>query len=278
MLLSRVSAPASFVLAFLVFSAYAEEGVKPTAEGSQSTPRGIAIEIGAGTSLELVLIPAGKFTMGRDDQQRPEEGPAHEVTIPKAFYIGKYLVTQSQYQAVTGKNPSEFKGAKHPVETVSWADAKAFCEKLSTMSKKSVRLPTEAEWEYACRAGTKTRFFWGDDVLELLKYAWIGVNSHDRTHPVGEKKPNAWGLFDMIGNVWEYCEDDYNRNYKNAPQDGSAWVDEPRSPCHICRGGSFLSDSLDASSTARMAVDADRRDNWHGFRVVVETTVPDTHK
>ena len=265
------------MLALFLFSAYAEEGVKPTADGSQSIPRALTIEIGTGTSLELVLIPAGKFTMGSDGEGLPEEEPAHEVTIPKAFYIGKYLVTQSQYEAVTGKNPSEFKGAKNPVEMVSWADAKAFCEKLSTMSKKSVRLPTEAEWEYACRAGTKTRFFCGDDDLELEKYAWIDINSDERTHPVGEKKPNPWGLFDMIGNVCEYCEDEYHLTYKNAPRDGKAWVDEPRSACRVCRGGYFLSGPLRASSTARMYVTGSR-DNWHGFRVVVETTVPDTHK
>jgi formylglycine-generating enzyme required for sulfatase activity len=159
------------------------------------------------------------------------------------FLIGKYPVTQEQYQKVMGTNPSHFKNnPQNPVERVSWDNAKAFCQKLSQITGKTYRLPTEAEWEYACCAGTTTRYYFGDDANQLRDYAWYYGNSQGKTHPVGQKKPNAWGLYDMSGNVWEWCEDDWHDSYKNAPDDGSAWLtnDNDYQPEKCLRGGSWF--------------------------------------
>ena len=133
----------------------------------------------------------------------------HQVAITHPYYIGKYVVTQDQYEKVMGTNPSHFKGAKNPVESVSWRDAQNFCKKLSATSGKTVRLPTEAEWEYACRAGTTTAYYFGESENVLADYAWFSSNANKTTHAVGEKKPNAWGLFDMHGNVFQWCQDWY---------------------------------------------------------------------
>jgi formylglycine-generating enzyme required for sulfatase activity len=179
---------------------------------SKSSPSSLTLDLGKGVTMKLVRIRPGKFMMGSPDSEegrRDSEGPQHEVTISKAFYIGVTEVTQAQYEAVIGTNPSKFKGPANPVDSVSWDDAVLFCRKLSEKTRKAVRLPTEAEWEYACRAGSKTRFSFGDSGSILGDYAWYASNSGDRTQPVGQKKPNPWGLYDMHGNVWEWCADWY---------------------------------------------------------------------
>lgn len=159
--------------------------------------------------MEFKPIPAGTFTMGEGDT-------AHQVTLKKSFEMGVFEVTQEQYEKVMGKNPSKFKGANNPVEQVSWNDAVEFCRKLSELREENTaghvyRLPTEAEWEYACRSGTSTSYSFGNDKSELGEYAWYKDNSGEKTHPVGKKKPNAWGLYDMHGNVFEWCQDYYGQ-------------------------------------------------------------------
>jgi formylglycine-generating enzyme required for sulfatase activity len=177
--------------------------------------------------MKLVLIPAGEFLMGSPDSDQDaydHEKPQHRVRITQPFYLGVTEVTQGQYRAVTGANPSSFQGsADLPVEQVSWEDARAFCDKLNALEKRSLgdaiyRLPTEAEWEYACRAGTTTWFSFGDAEASLGEYAWFEANSGGKTHPVGQKRLNAWGLYDMHGNVWEWCSDGYTPDsYANSP-------------------------------------------------------------
>ena len=185
------------------------------AEGkAKNPPKELAVDLGGGVKLEMVLIPAGEFLMGSpdsDDGAELNEKPQHRVQITKPFYLGKYPVTQEQWQAVMGDNPSHFKDPKNPVECVSWNDCQQFVGKLNKRSSDQTgafKLPTEAQWEYACRAGSTTRYCFGDDEGGLGDYAWHLNNSGGRTHPVGEKKPNAWGLYDMHGNVleqWRTC-------------------------------------------------------------------------
>ncbi|MBC1193637.1 SUMF1/EgtB/PvdO family nonheme iron enzyme [Microcystis aeruginosa BLCCF108] len=227
-----------------------------------------------GITLEMVSLPAGQFLMGSPDSDpdaRDFEKPQHQVKV-NSFAIGKYPVTQAQYQAVMGTNPSRFKNwfknnPQNPVENVNWNDAQAFCQKLSQITGKTYRLPTEAEWEYACRAGTTTRYYFGDDASQLGDYAWYKGNSQDKTHPVGQKKPNAWGLHDMSGNVWEWCEDDWHDNYIGAPKDGSAWLTNDND-YQIVRGGSWYLNPNSCRSAYR--VNFNRRDDGNslGFRVV----------
>jgi formylglycine-generating enzyme required for sulfatase activity len=158
--------------------------------------------------MELVRIPAGEFMMG-SDADRPDEKPLHQVTISKPFYLGKYEVTQAQWQEVMGTNPSHFKGdPSRPVERVSWIMVQEFISKLNAREGHTLyRLPTEAEWEYAARAGATTKYHFGDDDASLEQYAWYNKNDKGTTHPVGQLKPNAWGLYDMMGNVWEWVQD-----------------------------------------------------------------------
>jgi formylglycine-generating enzyme required for sulfatase activity len=168
--------------------------------------------------MELVYLKPGTFTMGgertTDGRFECVEVPKHEVKLTKGFYLGKYEVTQAQYEAVMGSNPSRStKGPDHPVDNVGEQDAREFCEKLAEKTGQEVRLPTEAEWEYAARAGTDTKWFFGDDPSALGDYAWFKDNSGGKSQPVGQKKPNPWGLYDIYGNVCERISDTYAKNY-----------------------------------------------------------------
>ncbi|MFM6631010.1 MAG: SUMF1/EgtB/PvdO family nonheme iron enzyme, partial [Microcystis panniformis] len=229
-------------------------------------------KISKGITLEMVSLPAGQFLMGSPDSDpdaASDEKPQHQVKV-NSFAIGKYPVTQAQYEAVMGTNPSHFSNnPQNPVERISWDDAQAFCQKLSQITGKTYRLPTEAEWEYACRGGTTTRFYFGDDANQLEDYAWHKGNSQDKTHPVGQKKPNAWGLYDMSGNVWEWCEDNWHYNYIGAPRDGSAWLIKDND-YQILRGGSWCINPDYCRSAYRLSTF--RRDYYYsysvGFRVV----------
>ena len=219
-----------------------------------------------GIILEMIKIPAGSFMMGSDEYDA--EKPQHKVNLQE-FYLGKHPVTQEQYQAIVGTNPSSFKdNPKNPVEQVSWDDAQAFCQKLSEKTGKKYRLPSEAEWEYACRAGTQTRYYFGDDEKHLGEYAWFDENSDSKTHPVGQKKPNNWGLYDMGGNVWEWCEDGWHENYKDAPNDGNSWNDNhSQSSLRLLRGGSWYLNSRCCRSAVRCRFLAGNRNYYGGFRL-----------
>src|SRR5439155_19709478 len=199
----------------------------------------------------MVLIPAGTFIMG-DGTGRPDEAP-HRVAV-SAFYLDTVPVTQERYEKVMGVNPSKRKDPKCPVERTQWTDAVRFCNKCSDLDELTpcynldtwecnfaadgYRLPTEAEWEYACRAGSTSRYSFGDDEKELPKYAWLRPGSLGKTHPVGQKPPNRWGLFDMHGNVWQWCHDWHSATYyKDSPKDA------PRGPAtgkeRVLRGGAW---------------------------------------
>jgi formylglycine-generating enzyme required for sulfatase activity len=218
--------------------------------------------------IELVNIPAGSFMMG-DDDGCDNEKPAHRVTI-KAFQMSKYPITQKQYRLVMGTNPSRFQGDENcPVENVSWHDAVKFCEELSKRIGQKVKLPTEAQWEYACRAGSTGKHCFGDDVSKLGNYAWYDGNSGRKTHPVGEKLANSWGLHDMCGNVWEWCEDVWHENYNGAPSDGSAWLTGGEQDRRALRGGSWSYNDYCCRSAIRFRSIADGSYGGNGFRVVV---------
>ncbi len=233
------------------------------------------VDLDKGVTLELVWIPKGAFLMGspEDEQGRwDSEGPQHEVTLRRGFWLGKYPVTQAQWKAVMGNNPSNFTGdGRLPVEQVSWEYCQEFITKLNARLEGAFRLPSEAEWEYACRAGTQTRFYWGDDPDETIikDYAWYYGNSGHRTHPVGEKLPNAWGLYDMSGNVWEWCEDDWHNPYEGAPDDGSAWVDIPRGSDRVGRGGGWDYDPRICRSACRFGGTPGNRIDCLGFRLAL---------
>jgi len=230
------------------------------------------LDIGNGVTMKLVWIPPGEFMMGspNDEEGRfDNEGPQHVVRIAQGFYMGIHEVTQEQYKAVTGNNPSDFKGPKNPVEQVSWNDAMAFCKRLSAQTGMAVRLPTEAEWEYACRAGTTTRFCFGDQARDLDSVAWYAANSDGKTRSVGLKKPNAFGLYDMHGNVWEWCADCYDEEYY-----GKSPVEDPQGPAEakyrVLRGGSWRNGPRHSRSAQRFMLDPPGKNNPDGFRVVVE--------
>jgi formylglycine-generating enzyme required for sulfatase activity/tRNA A-37 threonylcarbamoyl transferase component Bud32 len=217
--------------------------------------------------LEFVLIPPGTFAMG--SEKRKTEGPAHLVTIDRSFYMARYQTTQAQWFSVIGTRPSKFKGDDLPVETVSWNDVHQFMEKLNAARDGyEYRLPSEAEWEYACRAGATTDYCFGDDAGELQRYAWYESNSDNRPHPVGEKEPNAWGLYDVHGNVWEWCEDGYWENYGGAPTDGSPRDVQSDLQERVLRGGGWNARARNCRCAWRRR-NAERNRGYHdGFRVM----------
>jgi formylglycine-generating enzyme required for sulfatase activity len=218
--------------------------------------------------LELKLLPTGKFTMGSSEGG---DETAHQGTLTRPFYLGVYEVTQEQYERVMGKNSSYFEGALNPVEQVSWEDAVEFCQKLSALPEEQAagrvyRLPTEAEWEYACRAGSTTKYSFGDNDSQLEDHAWFGQNSGSKTHPVGEKEPNAWGLYDMHGNVWEWCSDWYGEYPRIA-------VSDPTGPkegsLRVSRGGSWTREAALCRSAYRVGNYPSLRTSSLGFRLAL---------
>jgi formylglycine-generating enzyme required for sulfatase activity len=187
--------------------------------------------------MPFVLIPAGEFLMGSADGD-DDELPVHTVRISQPFYLGQYAVTQGQWQAVMESNPSRFTGdPNRPVETVSWEDVQDFIRRLHAREGGATyRLPTEAEWEYAARAGSTTAYSFGDDPRQLSEYAWYHENAGGQTHPVGQLKPNAWGLYDMHGNVWEWVQDWYGSYTAGAAVDPAGPSSGSR---RVIRGGGW---------------------------------------
>ena len=273
---------------------------RPVHEGNttaQHTPgQNVTVNLGQGVTLELLAIPGGTFLMGSPNSEQnssDDERPQHRVTL-QPFLMGKYPVTQAQWQAVMGKNPSKFNGADRPVENVSWNDCQEFLKKLNANPSYSpliqgghppqspliqggqrgvFRLPTEAEWEYACRAGSETIWHFGDDPAQLGTYAWFSENSGRETHPVGQKSPNAFGLYDMHGNVWEWCADTWHEHYTGAPTDGTAW-ESGDADWHVLRGGSWYHDANNLRCAVRGRYNG--RLHWvdlRGFRLVCSRRV-----
>jgi formylglycine-generating enzyme required for sulfatase activity len=220
--------------------------------------------------MEFVLIPAGNFYMGSppDEEGRLiNEGPVHEVQITEAFYMGKYEVTQEQWIEIMGVSPSMSKEDRLPADSISWNQIQEFIIKLNEQENTNkYRLPSEAEWEYAARAGTTTRYSFGENEMKLDNYAWYHENSQGTTHPVGQKLPNQWGLYDMHGNVWEVVQDGFHDNYNNAPLDGSVW--ETVNKNFISRGGSWDNDANLLRSATRHKNDPGDRNFLTGFRIV----------
>ena len=237
---------------------------------TQATGRTHTVNLNSRLRLEMVEIPAGSFCMGSTNGDWNEK-PVHRVTIRNAFYIGKYEVTQEQWQSVMGNNPSKFKdcGAKCPVEEVSWDDTQNFINRLNESNDGfRYRLPSEAEWEYACRAGTT-----GDYAGNPTEMAWYLGNSKNETHAVGGLQPNAWGLADMHGNVWEWCQDWYHETYYGSPADGSAWLNGVEQKARVLRGGSW-GGNAGLRSASRYNSTPDLRDSIFGFRLVAGVRTP----
>ena len=239
-------------------------------------------EITNSIGMKLVLITKGTFMVGSpksEEGRRPQESQ-HEVTISKDYYLGVYEVTQAQYEKVMGKNPSHFQGAivgnenaDLPVENVSWDDAVEFCKKLSDLPEEKkagrvYRLPTEAQWENACRAGSKTAYSFDDEEGLLPEYGWFKRNSSDRTHTVGLLEPNAWGLYDMHGNVWEWCSDWYVEYPQGA-------VSDPSGPkvgsIRVIRGGSWYYEAAYCRSALRFRGTPVARNRELGFRLALSS-------
>lgn len=231
--------------------------------------------------LEMVLIQPGTFTMGSPETETyrfKDEGPQHQVTITKPFYMGKYEVTQAQWQSIMGNNPSYFKGNNLPVEQINWEESQTFIQKLNQLGLGTFRLPTEAEWEYACRAGTTSRFYWGEDLdnlrqedLSINNYAWTAFNARERTHDAGLKAPNAWELYDMSGNVFEWCQD-WLGDYSSLPQIDPTGPDSRPSNAgstRVFRGGCWRYSSESCRSANRIfCYSSDSGYDTIGFRLV----------
>ena len=274
----------NFIITILVLFGALLQGCER--KTSEETSNEVKTETGA----TMVLLPGGSFTMG--DESEVDSQP-HEVSV-SPFFIDVHLVTQEEYEAFMQDNPSRWKGSKNPVEQVRWSDAVRYCNArseaedlkpcydLSTwkcdFGANGYRLPTEAEWEYACRASTKTTYFFGNESSKLKDYAWFETNSNGKPQPVGQKPPNSWGLYDMCGNVWEWCNDFYKVDYyQESPKDN------PRGPetgeTKVVRGGAWKFSAESCRSGYRYNEDPGYADvcfgyDIYGFRCV--RNAPDT--
>ncbi len=241
------------------------------ANAADSSPQLFRNSVG----MEFVRIPSGTFFMGSQESEEgsSKEKPRHKVHISKSFYLGKYEVTQKQWQNVMGReHPNNFPSPDRPVDEVSWNDVQVFIQKLNEIENvQSYRLPTEAEWEYAARAGSETAFSFGDNIekTQLKRYAWYELNSEKQSHPVGTLQPNAWGLYDMHGNISEWVQDLYDKKYYSISP-----MEDPQGPAtgkkYVVRGGSWIHRAYSCRSAFRGYFSADYTDSDFGFRIVKE--------
>jgi len=239
-------------------------------EGGPAPLKKVPQELVNTIGMKFRLIQPGSFMMG-SEKGDSDEKPVHKVTLTKGFDMGVYEVTQEEWQKVMGSNPSKFKGPKNPVDSVSWEDAQEFARKLSQKENVTYRLPTEAEWEYACRAGTTTEYYWGDEG-EIGDYAWYDGNSGGTTHPVGQKKPNTWGLYDMSGNVYEWCQDWYSGAEKYPLERQTDPTGSTSGSDRVVRGGCWGLNALSCRSALRFWYSPSVRSIFVGFRLV--RTIP----
>jgi len=233
----------------------------------------LTLDLGGGVKWEGVLVPAGTFVMGSPAGEAKTEKESamekqHKVTITRPFYIGKLELTQAQYQKVMGDNPSANQGDALPVHNLAWQNAQDFCDKLGKQVGREVQLPTEAQWEYACRAGTTTAYYTGNDIADLDKIAWHGGNSDHKLHPGGEKLPNAWGVYDMLGNIREFTRDLYDA----APQEDAVDPTGPKegdSKNHVVRGGAYTANAATALNCRAAVHRPTEALAITGFRIIV---------
>jgi formylglycine-generating enzyme required for sulfatase activity len=246
----------------------AQPGPAPAIRLSAPAPAA-TLDLGSGVTLDFVLIPAGSFAMGSDETAgSDDESPRHRVTISRPYYLGRTEVTQEQWSALMDANPSKFRGAQLPVDSVSWLDCQAFLARLHVKTGRTVALPTEAQWEYAARAGAATAWSFGAHEAPAADHAWFADNSGGTTHPVGQKKPNAWGLYDMSGNVAEWCADWYSKHTYSDPG-----LLDPAGPAtgdsRVVRGGSW-GDATDYLRCAYRNCNGPTGATWAtGLRVVL---------
>ena len=277
---SAVEAMADAKATYLALRATGMEAfaaIEPAAQGDRAVAAQLWLE-----ALRLVAIPAGKFKMGstRGEAARfDNEGPRRQVTISRSLQMSAIQITQGSWEALMDSNPSHFRGDPAlPVNRVSWDAICApdgFLTRLNAVTegakpgRTQFRLPSEAEWEYACRAGTTTAYCFGNDPDALADYGWFGDNANGKPHQSGQKTPNAWGLHDLHGNVMEWCQDVWHDDYKGAPTDGSAWLEGGDQRNCVLRGGSWYFDATFARSAIRTGYSRDIRDSNIGFRVVL---------
>jgi len=229
------------------------------------------------TNNNFIQLPRGSFLMGSDDANaREREQPVHEVQIDYDVAMCKFPVTVEDYMLFAQATGVEVPEERHehlgfdvPVRRVRWTDAKAYCAWKTKREGVTYRLPTEAEWEYACKAGNNGKYCFGNDEAVFGEYAWYAQNAEGVTHDVGTKKPNAWGLYDMHGNVWEWCSDHYVETYENTPRDGSAYKIQSEKG-RVLRGGSWNGSAQNSRCTSRINLGSGGRNYFVGFRVLIE--------
>ncbi|UCF35521.1 MAG: formylglycine-generating enzyme family protein [Acidobacteriota bacterium] len=265
----------SGLLVFGAAGSHPMAGTKGNQPAEEEKPQ-VLIALPDGTELHLTLIPAGSFQMGSpvsEEGRESDEGPQHRVTISRAFYIGTYEITHAQWQAVMGeiRDNSGFDGSSYetPMQSTSWNEWQGFLEKLNELGLGRFRMPTEAEWEYAARAGTESRFYWGEDpdYEDIVDYAWFDENSEGQGHPVGQRKPNAWGLYDTSGNAWEWCQDWYGPYLEGDQTDP---IGPETGEFKIFRGGEWFNPAETSRSAFRGKFAPDRWLYFGGLRVLME--------